>query len=396
MTTIWSEIITQLPGLYLQDQHPPGSGIAVSVEKHENGGWILHYAKEKTDSLQHGAEGPFDAAYLYEKLKFLYRDIGYTPQLRDEELKALHLPDSQEVYTERVFAHLPGRLIGSQRIAESGMDWVVNYSVGKNADHTYTLYSCSARGDDDFLAEPEIEELGTFALHDLLEELRIYGFRPDDYAGLCEIEASSWQEILRALPGRRVENQRPEEDRCAVSLVAHNRECWTLFYAVPIADNRYRLNELATLSAKDVYKKVYDLTGCLLSVNDRKKVQLPELIDIYGETLSKKMKGDYIGGVPSVNMSKRYNETYVTVQNNKDDSRLFYFTSAEELITLGRTGRKINVHKLGPYKDVDLGKFIVDIEPHVDLLELILKLDESKIEGIRELSKRLKKITNLD
>ncbi len=396
MNMNWNRIIDQLPGVYLSDQHPPGSGIAVSVEKKTNDSWTIHAAREQGDNFKVETYGPYPASRLYEKLKELYREIGYTPQLNEEELQKLGLPSSQDVFSRRVFEHLPGLYIGAQQVAESGMDWEIHYSVQKTPKRAYTLFSCSARSDDDFLAEPEIEELGVFPLHDLLEELRIYGFYPDDYAELCVLHADSWQEVLQELPGRRLEKQNPEENGCVVSLVPQTGETWTLFYAVPKGTNTYRIHELANLSAKDIYKKIYDLTGGLLTSEDRKTTKLPSLLDIYSETLTKKMKGDYIGTVPGINHRNRYNETYFSMQTSKDDSRLFFFVSAEELITLGKSGRKIAVHKLGPYKEVDWGKCIHDLEHYIDVLELIITLDESKSEEVRKLSKIIKKTAHLD
>ncbi len=391
----WNQIIQTLPGIFLKDQHPQGTGIAVSIEYLNQGKWYLNYVKE-SQNMTVVREGPFAALSLYERLQELFDDVGFTPQLNDQEREILNLPSYEQIYSERVLKSLPGRYIGSQEIAGKGLNWNSDYSVQNNSDGTYTLFSCNQRSEDDCFTDLEVEEIGTYTLHEVIEELQIIGFHPEDYSFLLELTAASWDELLQYMPGLTLLNQNPAENGCLLSIKYQDPENWTLYYAINIVTNKYKLNNIPELTAKEVYKKTYDLIGRLLTPKEVNKLKLPELDEIYKDTLMKRMKGFYIGAVADTRKPNRYTESYFSVDKSKDGTWLLHVVFAEDLINLGKTGRKIPIHKIGPYRNEEIHKIIAEIEKGVDLLEFVLKLKEIKKEETSELLQLIMKEAGLD
>ncbi|MEW6238564.1 MAG: hypothetical protein AB1656_24530 [Candidatus Omnitrophota bacterium] len=387
MNADWEKIIERLPGVLLRDQHPEGSGIAVSVEKTE-GQWRVHYAKEAEGGfkIRHGA--PVTAQGVYEKLRKLFQDAGFVPVLNESELAILGLPHLEEVQSSRLIQKMPGYYLGSQDGMESGMAWGVHYSVRKNEGGDYTLYSCIECEEENALPEPEIEALGAYSLAVLWEETHSLGLRLEHYPFFAEITVNSWKEAAKAMPGRLLQSDRCSESDNLVSAAESRDGKWNLFYAVPESQGVYSLKAILGLEAKEFYKKSFEWLKTVLKKSDAEALRLPPLTELFGEALEKKMKGRFLGGISGIDESGRPCEIFVSVKKEKDETWIFQIADARDLLD---GSRKILVRKIGSFHAVERNKMIEALlERGVDLLELLFLLQEATFPEALELAALLK------
>lgn len=382
---IWREALSRLPGLYLQDQQPEGSGIAVSIEKSGAGQWVVHVLQERQGRLTRTQTPLLPAAEVYRAIQKYYKHVGYIPELSAEELEILGLPRWEEIFQQTLSRRLPGTWLGAPREErESGQEWTCYYSVTRNAGGTYTLHSCMITDGDDPLAEPEIDKVGVFNLSDLLDELRILGFKKPDYAFLLSMEASSLEEAASWMPGRLVT---PEPLRAAqrlVSICPEIQESWKVFVAEKSGDAHVSMTETVSLDARQVYKRIHELEGIVVPAAIRAALRLPSLEKLYAESLEKKLKGHWLGTVQGKDENGKLHERFVSLAGAGEEAWEIHYVKSEELIS---GSRKYPVHRVEPFTAENVLEALERLDPVLDPLDLQARMSESKVPEIARLAK---------
>ncbi|NPU98275.1 MAG: hypothetical protein HPY51_13820 [Candidatus Omnitrophica bacterium] len=382
----WREAISHLPGLYIRDQHPEGSGIAVSVEKRGDEQWVVHALQESQGRIKITESPPLPAAEVYRAIQKFYTKAGYTPVLADDELVILGLPRWEEIYQQFLSRRLPGIWLGAPREErESGQEWLCHYSVVRNPKGTYTLYSCAITDADDPLAEPEIDKAGDFNLSDLLDELRILGFKKADYASLLDLDALSVAEVAPWMPGKLLPADISPEKSRIVSICRDSRDFWKVFVAEKSQETRVSITEIANLDARQIYKKVHELLGIGVPPELRTALRLPPLEKLYAESLEKKLKGHWVGSVLGKDESGKPQERFVSLIGAGEDRWEIHYVKSEELIS---GNRKFPVHRAEPFAADDVLDALEKLDPVLDPLDLQMRMSESKFPEIIRLAKR--------
>ena len=384
-TINWREAVSRLPGVYLQDQQPEGSGIAVSVEKHGEGQWVVHALQERQGRLAAARTPPQPAADVYRSIQKFYKNVGYTPEISAGELAALGLPHWEEIYQQILSRRLPGTWLGAPREERaSGREWTCHYSVTRNPNGTCTLHSCVITDGDDPLAEPEIDRVGVFNLSDLLDELRILGFKYADYAFLLSMEAMSLEEAAPWLPGRLVTPDPPRAAGRLVSVFLTSKDSWKVFVAEKSGESRVSFTEIVNLDARQVYKKIHELEGIVIPPAIRQALRLPSLEKLYADSLEKKLKGHWLGTVQGKDENGNPQERFVSLYGAGEAAWEIHYVKSEEL---NAGSRKFPTHRVEPFTAENVLEALERLDPLLDPLDLQARMSGSKIPEIAHLAK---------
>ncbi|MFB3785106.1 MAG: hypothetical protein ACE15F_01925 [bacterium] len=383
---IWREALPRLPGLYLRDQQPEGAGIAVSIEKRGEGQWVVHALEESQGRWLQTRTPPLSAAEVYRAIQKCYKNVGYVPELSAQELEILGLPRWEEIFQQILSRRLPGTWLGAPPEEwETGQEWTCHYSVTRNAGGTYTLHSCVITDGDDPLAEPEIDKVGVFNLSELLDELRILGFKKPDYAFLLSLDASSLEEAAPWMPGRLVTPEPLRGAHWLISICPETRESWKVFVAEKNGDTHVSITETVSLDARQVYKRIHELEGIVVPAAIRDALRLPSLEKLYAESLEKKLKGYWLGTVPGKDENGQLHERFVSLAGAGEEAWEIHYVKSEELIS---GSRKFPAHRVAPFTAENVLEALERLDPVLDPLDLQARMSESKVPEIARLAKR--------
>ncbi|MBD3266187.1 hypothetical protein GF373_05910 [bacterium] len=383
----WQDEITALPGIYLQDQEPEGSGVAVSIEPRGAGAWIVHSIKEIEGRAVRHSTKPLPAYAVYKTLDTIYRPIGYVPEPSEAEYDMLQLPPREDIFQQSLANQLPGVFLGVPAEDDEGIGWINHYSVVINDDGTYALYSGVTNEGEDFLKEPEIEKVGTYNLSEILDELRILDFPREKLDFLFTLKAGSLQELKTKLPGAVLEANRFADAGLAVSVCHEADNVWKIFTTERLDRDTYRVHELRDVDARQVDKKIYDLLQTSLAKEERQQAKLPPLEKVYADSIEKKLKGFFLGAVSGEDAAGHYQKRFISLHKEKDEWTLHYVLF-EELIA---GGRKYAIHKTEPFREETILAFFEFLDPLFDPLDLFAKLQGSKIPEIQSLGDAFQK-----
>ncbi len=383
----WNETISLLPGVYLSDQQPQGSGLAASIERIDDL-WQIHYAKETPDGLRFYKSKPLHAFHVYETLKAVYKEIGYYPQLTESEQAALQLPDEHDCIAADIYRKLPGFYLGKKAADQNTMAWgEAHYSVEMNGDGTYSLFSCIDPLDEDAVLKPEVDKLGEYTLPDLMDELRLVGFKPEGISYLTCIQGP-FEELASHLPGHIIKNAQFDSAGQMISVLQRDEDQWCVISTERMHENKYRLVCHDRLAPKDVYKCIFQILSIIPCHTDIAKIGLPPMTKVFEDSLLKKMKGELLKG-PLAQAGEEQGEFwFVSIRMEKQAYWHLHLVRASHLL---EGGRKVQVEKLGPYHVEALSHFLHDLEAYVDPLDLMDALEESKFAEYQELAKQLLK-----
>ncbi len=369
----WREAIGQLPGLFLNDQHPEGSGLAVSIEKQDAARWIVHSIQEQNGAPHVFHSHPLSAVSVYQTLHQLYESAGYTPEITEEERRILGLPHKEDLVQETLKQKLPGTWLGAPG-DQADSEWDALYSVEKQVDGSYSLYTCVTTDETGLLSEPEVDKSGTYSLAGLLDELRILGFQEHDLAFMFSFTAHNWNEAAKNLPGSVLPNSQFEKNHFVLSIVQEGEDYWRLFHAEQTEYDTFSIVEIPGLDAKHVYKTVDEISGELIPPSVRKRIHLPSLDRLYFDALTKKLKGDWIGTVLGADESGKRRERYVTLFIDNEIEWSLHYAKSEDLTASGKGARKVQVYKAGPFHTDDFITAADNLDPVIDSLDLILQM----------------------
>lgn len=370
----WQIISTKLPGIYLQDQEPEGCGLAVSIECAEVDAWTIHYAKEQTGKTVYYKTKPLSAFVVFQTLEKLFKEIGYTPELSDSEYDMLELPRKESIYNQSLAEKMPGEWLGVPD-GEDDSGWATHYSVSTKADGKYILYSGALNDGDDFLAKAEVEKYGVFDLSEILDELRMLGFKKGKFSFLLTLHADSWQDLEKQLPGAVLPNPKKDQDIIAACISPHTEGQWKLFIVKKQDFTTYTLQEQLEIEPRAIYHFVYDHFGVIIPDAALEKTKLPALDKIFDESLEKKLKGYYIGQVSGMDENHQPQKRFVSLLRESKISWSMQYVKSEELLS---GNRKIVHHKTDPFLEENIYKFMLRLEPLFDPLDVYTKMSEQK------------------
>lgn len=379
----WYSAVAKLPGIYLEDQEPEGCGLAVSIEINAANRWVVHVAREESGHVKYSATQPLSAYAVYQSLETIYKEIGYVPELTDTEYDMLELPHKDSLFHQTLAGKMPGVYLGMPE--DEGMEWAAHYSVEIKGDGRYILYSGILQEGGSFSAEPEIDKNGVYDLSQVLDELRLFGFSPDRLDFLYRLDTVRQDEVERQLPGCILVNPYFEEQGMAVSLCKDTEERWKIFTTKRVSSTEIQIHEQRDLEARQVYTYVYDLLEQTIPDAIQKKLGLPPLEKLYSESISKKLKGFFIGSVMGLDEEGHAQTRFVSLQHEGKEGWVMYYVKSEELIT---GGRKIVVHKTDPFLEERIYSSFERLDPMMDPLDLYFRLSEQKNPDLSILAKR--------
>lgn len=370
----WQAISAALPGIFLKDQDPAGCGLAVSLEAAGKDEWFIHYAQEHNGKPAFYKTKPLSAFAVFQTLEKLFKNIGYTPELSCSEYEMLELPRKESIFNRSLAEKMPGEWLGIPD-GEEESGWVTHYSLVVKGDGKYILYTGSLTDGDDFLSKAEIEKYGVYDLSEILEELRLMGFIKNRLAFLHRLNAESWVELEKQLPGAVLKNPDTSADITAICICPFSGDSWKIFTVKKENSASYSFHEQPDAEARTVYHYVYDHLDIIIPDTAREKVNLPSLDTLFNESIEKKLKGYYIGAISGLDEKGQQQKRFVSLQRESKISWTMHYVKSEELLS---GNRKIIHHKTDPFLEENIYRFFLKLEPLFDPLDIYAKMNEQK------------------
>ncbi|MDX9754430.1 MAG: hypothetical protein RBU29_10740 [bacterium] len=378
----WAGVIAKLPGVYVEDQDPEGCGVAVSLEASAPGRWVVHAVRDENGHIRFLSTSPCGAYAVFQHLEKLFAEAGYIPELSEVEYDMLELPPKDRVFHQTLAGKMPGVYLGMPE--EEGLEWAAHYSVEVKGDGRYVLYSGVIPEGGVFGSEPEIDPSGVYDLSQVLDELRLLGFAPTCLDFLYRFDTLDLSVVERNLPGSVISCPSAAEQGLVVSVCWESEDRWKVFTAER-AERETRIHEQRDLDARQVHHRVYELVAQPIPAAAGERVGLPPLEKVFSESISKKLKGFFLGQVQGRDEGGHVQTRFVSLQHEGKDGWSLYYVKSEELLA---GGRKLLAHHAGPFGEERIYPFLESLDPLLDPLDLHARLSGQKNPDLFALAKR--------